>query len=110
MIPQVHEKRTESRFTCACGARYAVFARSVFHDSKIVDFSDGGMRLKTNIPIDIGRTVMVQVTGPVADDGEKVDFRCPLNRTIGVGEVRWCEKSGVEAGAGYDLGVKIREI
>ncbi len=107
-MPETEERRKESRFTCNCAAHYAVFARSVFHRSRIADFSEAGMRIRTRTPAEIGSTLLIQVTGPVADGRADVDFRCPLNRTIGVGQVMWCEKSGRGEAEGYDLGLKIQ--
>jgi len=101
------EKRKENRFTCDCGAQFAVFARSVFHSSQIMDFSDAGMRLKSRIPQKIGSILMVRATGPWEDSRTDGDSRCPLNRMYGIGQVRWCEESGQHDTEGYDLGLKI---
>jgi len=102
------EKRKESRFTCACGAQFELFARSVSHRSQIMDFSDSGMRLKSRIPIKIGCILMVRATGPWEDSRKGGDRCCPLNRMYGIGQVRWCEKSERHDTEGYLLGLKIQ--
>ena len=108
-MPATKEKRKESRFSCHCGARYAFFARSVFYNSQIVDFSDAGMRMKTKVPAKIGSSLMVQVTEPLQGiPAADVDFRCPTNRSIGIGQVIWCEKSGRDEARCYDIGLKFQ--
>ena len=102
------EKRKESRFTCACGALFADFARSVFHRSQIMDFSDEGMRLNSRIPVKIGSMLMVRATGPWEDRRTDGHSRCLLNRTHGIGQVRWCEQSEEHDTEGYLLGLKIQ--
>ncbi|MCF8078021.1 MAG: PilZ domain-containing protein [Desulfobacterales bacterium] len=105
------ENRKESRFSCGCKARYSVFNQSVFHDSQIVDFSDSGMQLKSGIPATIGATVLVQVIHQPPDVQVRSGFRCPTNRSIGLGEVRWCERLEHGEGAGkYHLGLKLHSL
>ncbi|MCF8052022.1 MAG: PilZ domain-containing protein [Desulfobacterales bacterium] len=103
------ENRKEDRFSCSCRARHSIFGQSVFHDSQIVDFSDSGMRLKSSIPGTVGATVLVQATPQPSDVQARSGFRCPTNRSIGLGEVRWCER--LEHGAGkYHLGLKLHSL
>lgn len=104
----IKEKRTESRVSCHYSARYANFARSVFYNSQIVDFSEAGMRIKTKVPVKIGAMLMVHVTGPLQDARTDVEVCCPPNRSIGIGQVRWCEKSGPYEMGGYDFGLKFQ--
>jgi len=103
-----NEKRRESRFSCHCTARYAIFARSVFYNSQIVDFSDAGWRMKTKVPVKIGATLMIHVTGPLQDARSDVTFHCPPNRSNGIGQVRWCKKSSQYESGGYDFGLKFQ--
>jgi hypothetical protein len=102
------EERTESRFSCHCSARYAIFAGSVFYHSQIVNFSDSGMRMKTNLPAKVGAILMVQITGPLPNCPTAVDYLCPPNRSIAIGQVKWCQRSGRHEAKGYHLGLKFQ--
>lgn len=101
------EKRKEERGRdCTWKAKYSIFAKSIFHESDVLDISGNGMRLRTKHPLKAGATLLVKLVPSPCKSNAKEGYRGVPNRTIGIGKVQWCERLRDTNADRYEVGLQ----